>query len=176
MDSSRRAGPPRRPALLTRGRVSGTARRRRRAALERRAADDHAVIFSVSDVPGSIELPLEHLSVLWVNRRETPRVKSASAAHASVASVVPAASRARLRTLHAEEEEQRAQVRLVGIRQAACPGRRAGAWVLLRRWRPGGAAGQSQQRQNEEGSGHDGLSYQPADATRLRPSFSSRRR
>src|SRR6267143_1359007 len=64
MDSSRRAGPPRRPALVTRGRVSGTARRRRRAALER-------------------------LSVLWVNRRETPCVKSASAAHASVASVVP---------------------------------------------------------------------------------------
>src|SRR6266850_1143516 len=29
------------------------------------------------DVPGSVELPLEHLFVLWVNRRETPRVKSA---------------------------------------------------------------------------------------------------
>ena len=38
----------------------------------------HAVILSVSDaVPGSVELPLEHLSVLWVNRREAPRMKSA---------------------------------------------------------------------------------------------------
>src|SRR2546427_12407702 len=84
----------------------------------------------------------------------------------------------RLRALHAEQEEQRTQLRLVRVGEAPHARRGAGAWVLLRRRRRrGGAADQQdEQRQNEEGSGHGGLSYQPADATRLRPALTPRRR
>src|SRR3989441_9413909 len=82
----------------------------------------------------------------------------------------------RLRALHAEQEEQRAQLRLVRVGEAPHARRGAGAWVLLRRRRRrGGAADQQgEQRQNEEGSGHGGLSYQPADAPRLRPALPAR--
>src|SRR5439155_14090802 len=62
--------------------VGGQAQRDGAADAAAAAGDErdttHAVILSVSyAVPGSVELPLEHLSVLWVNRREAPRVKSA---------------------------------------------------------------------------------------------------
>src|SRR3989442_5489894 len=83
----------------------------------------------------------------------------------------------RLRALHAEQEEQRAQLGLVRVGEAPHARRGAGARVLLRRRRRGGAADQQgEQRQNEEGSGHGGPSYQPADATRLPPALTPPRR
>src|SRR5439155_1258899 len=47
----------------------------------------------------------------------------------------------RLRALHAEQEEQRTQLRLVRVGEAPHARRGAGAWVLLRRRRRGGGGG-----------------------------------